>query len=238
LLAAGYDVPKQLFVHGYLQLDDRKISKSLGNVIDPLDLLDVYGSDAVRFWAVRAVSFGQDGNVSIESLHDRYERELGNDLGNLLSRTTAMIAKYRAGRLPMQDAASEDLAREIAGVRDEVAGDLDRFDVTGALERIWSLVRWLNRYVTERKPWEIAKDDARAGELDRVLYDLAEGLRVLAVVLWPYLPETAPRILEALQPPVDPAWENVEYGRLVPAEGVEAAAPLFPRIEAPAAAGA
>jgi methionyl-tRNA synthetase len=238
LLSAGYDVPNQIFVHGYLLLDEKKISKSLGNVVDPLDLIDVYGADPLRYWCARAVSFGQDGSASLDDIAERYERELGNDLGNLLSRTTAMIAKYGAGRLPVQDAASEDLAREIAGVRDEVAADLDRFDITGALERVWSLVRWLNRHVTERKPWEIAKDDARADELDRVLYDLAEGLRVLAVVLWPYLPETAPRILEALQQPVELAWENVEYGRLVPADGVEASAPLFPRLQAPAAAGA
>ena len=98
LLAAGYDVPKQLFVHGYLLLDERKISKSLGNVIDPLDLVDVYGSDAVRFWALRSVSFGQDGTASVDALHERYERELANDLGNLVSRTTAMIARYRGGR--------------------------------------------------------------------------------------------------------------------------------------------
>ena len=99
LLAAGYEPPQQLFVHGYLLLDDRKISKSLGNVVDPLDLLDVYGTDPVRFWCARAVSFGQDGAASIVGIHERYERELGNDLGNLLSRTTAMVSRYRNGTL-------------------------------------------------------------------------------------------------------------------------------------------
>src|SRR5205085_10947534 len=99
LLAAGYDVPKQIFVHGYLLLDDRKISKSVGNVIDPLDLIDVYGADAVRYWCARAVNFGQDGTASIDGLHERYERELGNDLGNLLSRTTKMVEQFLSGRL-------------------------------------------------------------------------------------------------------------------------------------------
>ncbi len=99
LLGAGYEPPRQLFVHGYLLLDDRKISKSLGNVVDPLDLIDVYGADPVRFWCARAVSFGQDGSASIVGIHERYERELGNDLGNLLSRTTAMVARYRDGTL-------------------------------------------------------------------------------------------------------------------------------------------
>src|SRR5256884_4825093 len=119
LLAAGYEVPKQLFVHGWLLLDDTKISKSVGNVIDPLDLVDVYGSDAVRFWAVRAVSFGQDGNVTLESLHERYERELANDLGNLVSRTTAMIARYRDGRIPSPTGESK-VSNAIDAVKSEV----------------------------------------------------------------------------------------------------------------------
>ena len=100
LLAAGYDVPKQLFIHGYLTLDDRKISKSRGNSLDPLDVIDVYGVDPLRFWCARAVPFGQDGNASLAGIAERYESELGNDLGNLLSRTTAMVVKYREGRLP------------------------------------------------------------------------------------------------------------------------------------------
>ena len=115
LLAAGYEVPRQIFVHGFLLLDDRKISKSVGNVIDPLELTDVYGADAVRFWCARAVSFGQDGSASIEGLHERYERELGNDLGNLLSRTTAMIARYRDGALGPASGDSPVGARRAAG---------------------------------------------------------------------------------------------------------------------------
>jgi methionyl-tRNA synthetase len=235
LLAAGYDVPKQLFVHGYLLLDDRKISKSVGNVIDPLDLVDVYGSDAVRFWAVRAVSFGQDGNVTLESLHERYERELANDLGNLVSRTTAMIARYRDGRIPSVGGESQ-ISDAIDAVKRQVPARLDVFDVTGAVDVIWDLVRSLNRHVEQTKPWELAKDDARADELDRVLYDLADGLRVAAVALSAYLPRTAPLILQALRQSGDLAWENVEPGRTVPAEGIEAATPLFPRVDAPTAA--
>src|SRR5262249_8969011 len=152
--------------------------------------------------------------------------------------TTAMIVRYRDGRLPEADAATGELGDQIAAVHDGVAADLDRYDVTGAIERIWLLVRWLNRYVTDRKPWEIAKDDARAADLDQVLYDLSDGLRATAVALAAYLPETAPRILDALGQPSDLAWDEVAYGRLRPAEDVGAAAPLFPRIEAPAAAGA
>jgi methionyl-tRNA synthetase len=236
LLAAGYEVPKQIFVHGYLLLDDRKISKSLGNVVDPLDLVDVYGADAVRYWCARAVSFGQDGSASIDGIQERYERELGNDLGNLLSRTTAMIARYRNGEIPSRDGVNGELAAALDDLRGQAAEDLDRFDVTTAVDRIWNVVRWLNRYVTELEPWVIAKDEARAAELDAVLHDLADGLRAVAVALACYLPETAPRILDALGQPGDLSWEGVAAGRLQPAQGVEPATPLFPRLAPPAAA--
>ena len=236
LLGAGYDVPKQIFVHGYLLLDERKISKSLGNAIDPLDLVDVYGADPVRYWAARAVSFGQDGSASLGDVRDRYERELANDLGNLLSRTTAMIARYRNGRLagPGRSAA---LGAAIEEVRDGLIDDFDAWNVTGALDRIWELVRRLNRYVEETRPWELARDEQRRDELDGVLYDLADGLRAVAVAVSAYLPETAPRILDALGQPRELAWENVAPGRTREADGIVPALPLFPRIEgAPAAA--
>ena len=236
LLAAGYEVPKQLFVHGYLNLDDRKISKSLGNVLDPLDLIDEYGVDPVRFWAARVVPFGQDGNVTLDSFRDRYEGELGNDLGNLLSRTTAMIARYRDGALPEAPDDQSELAAAAKTLHEDVPAALDRFDITGALETIWDYVRGLNRYVEQTKPWELAKDPAREGDLDRALFELADGLRIAAVALSPYLPETASSILAALGQSTDVAWEHVAYGRTAPASGIEAAQPLFPRIDAPAAA--
>ncbi|HEX7256402.1 MAG TPA: methionine--tRNA ligase [Gaiellaceae bacterium] len=234
LLSAGYEVPRRIFVHGYLTLDDRKISKSLGNVIDPLDLVNVYGSDAVRFWATRSVQFGQDGTVSIDTLHERYERELGNDLGNLVSRTTAMIAKYRDGRIPIAPGAEG--APSLDHLGPEVEKRLDDFDLTGAIELIWDSVRALNKFVTDTKPWELAKDGANAEELDRVLYALADGLRVVAVALHAYLPETTPQILRALGQPEDFAWSRVAPGQAAETEDVEPAPPLFPRIEAPAAA--
>ena len=238
LLSAGYSVPKQIFIHGYLLLDELKISKSLGNAIDPLELIDRYGADALRYWCARAVSFGQDGSASLSGIADRYERELGNDLGNLLSRTTAMVARFRDGRLPERPGTTDALAAEIDELAAESRAAIDRFDLTGAIDRAWSLVRTLNRYVTDRKPWELAKDEAKTAELDQVLYDLADGLRVAAVALAAYLPETAPKILDALGQPHDLAWENVAYGRLRAVDGIEAAQPLFPRLEPPADADA
>jgi methionyl-tRNA synthetase len=233
LLAAGYDVPQQLFVHGYLLLDDRKISKSRGNVVDPLELVEVYGADAVRFWCARSVSFGQDGAASVEGVRERYERELGNDLGNLLSRTTAMVARYRGGTVKAAPSPDSEVAAILAPLGADVAERLDAFDLTGALERIWEVVRGLNRHVETSAPWQLAKDEARGEELDRVLYDLVDGLRAVAVALAAYLPETAERILGALGQPVTLDWDEVAYGRAESVSGLEAAPPLFPRVDEP-----
>jgi methionyl-tRNA synthetase len=230
LLSAGYEVPQQLFVHGYLLLDDRKISKSQGNVIDPLELIDVYGADAVRFWCARAISFGQDGSASLEDIRERYERELGNDLGNLLSRTPAMIARYRDGALRKAPGAG---AIDADGLRTALVEHLDRFDITAALEEIWVAVRRLNQHVEATAPWTLAKDESKADELDSVLYDLADGLCAVAVAVSPYLPETAPRILEALGQPADLSLGRVRPLAAESAEGIEPAPPLFPRVEEP-----
>jgi methionyl-tRNA synthetase len=234
LLSAGEEPPKQLFVHGYLNFDNRKMSKSLGNVINPLELIDVYGADAVRYYAARATNFGQDGNVSVDDVRERYDRELANDLGNLVSRTTAMIARYRDGAIEQTDA---DPPWEVDGLREKVVSALDRFEITNALDEIWLLVRALNRYVEESAPWQLAKDEARSAELTAVLYNLADGLTAIAVALAPYLPDSAPRILAALgQPADDLSLERIRSRTAISAEGIEPAPPLFPRVELPAAA--
>jgi methionyl-tRNA synthetase len=234
LISAGYEPPKQLFVHGYLNFDDRKMSKSLGNVIDPLELVDVYGADAVRFYAARATSFGHDGNVSVDDVRERYERELANDLGNLVSRTTAMIARYRGGTLTP----TEKVPPWDADVlRADLVALFDGYDITAALETVWQLVRRLNQYVEESAPWNLAKEETRSAELDDVLYNLADGLTSIAIAIFPYLPESAPRILAALgQPSNDVSLERIRGGAAVAAEGIEASPPLFPRVELPAAA--
>ena len=235
LLSAGEEPPKQLFVHGYLNFDNRKMSKSLGNVIDPLELVDVYGVDAVRFYAARVTTFGQDGNVSVEDVRERYERELANDLGNLVSRTTAMIARYRDGAVVPVDA---EAPWDAAALHVRLVEALDRYDITGGIEEIWLAVRRLNQYVEESAPWQLAKDEARSDELTAVLYNLADGLTSIAIAVAPYLPESAPSILEALgQPSDDFSLERLRTGTAVSAVGVEPAPPLFPRVELPAVAG-
>jgi methionyl-tRNA synthetase len=193
LMAAELPLPKQLYIHGYLLMDEHKMSKSLGNVIDPFQIIEKFGTDALRFYLMREVSFGQDGNVSTEGFENRYTTELANEYGNLASRTLAMIDRYRDGEVkrPADVAAMPDIARN-------VCDRLDRVDVTGALDVIWQEVRSLNAYVAAEEPWKIAKDPDRAADLDAVLYRLAEGLRVVSVLLHPWIPDATDKLLAAL----------------------------------------
>jgi methionyl-tRNA synthetase len=197
LMAAGMELPEHVFVHGFLLMDEKKMSKSLGNVLDPFAIIERFGSDALRYYCFREVSFGRDGSVSAAGFESRYETELANDYGNLASRTLAMVVRYRRGVLPVAEL-DRELAGDFEGLADEVRGLLDRAEITQALEAIWQRVRRLNRYVEERAPWTLAKDEERAGELDGVLASLAEGLRVVTVLLVPYLPVSTSKLLEAL----------------------------------------
>jgi methionyl-tRNA synthetase len=197
LMAAELELPEHVFVHGFLLMDGEKMSKSLGNVLDPFAVIERYGPDALRFYLLRDVPFGQDGSVSTASFELRYESELANELGNLASRTIAMVHRYRDGVAPAVTPDAE-LDGEFAGLAAEVGAMIDGAELTNALEAIWQRVRRLNRYVEERAPWQLAKDDARAGELDGVLGTLVVGLRVLAVLLHPYMPSSTDKLLAAL----------------------------------------
>jgi methionyl-tRNA synthetase len=197
LMAADLELPEHVFVHGFLLMDGEKMSKSLGNVLDPFAVIERYGADALRFYLLRDVPFGQDGSVSTAAFELRYESELANELGNLASRTIAMVHRYRDG-VPAVVALDGELDVDFGGLAQEVGWLIDRAELTGALEVIWQRVRRLNRYVEERAPWQLAKEDARAGELDRVLSTLVAGVRVLAVLLHPYLPESTDKLLAAL----------------------------------------
>jgi len=200
LMAAELELPKRLFVHGFLLMDGEKMSKSLGNVLDPFAVMERFGTDALRFYCFREVSFGQDGSVSTAGFESRYESELANDYGNLASRTLAMIARYRDGRVP-QAPVDPELATAFDGLADEVVALLDRVELSQALDAIWQRVRRLNRYVEERAPWVQAKDDAQADALDETLASLAEGLRAVTVLLHPYMPLATRKLLDALGRP-------------------------------------
>jgi methionyl-tRNA synthetase len=226
LMAADLPLPEHVFVHGYLLMEGEKMSKSLGNVLDPFEVIERFGSDALRFYLLRDVSFGQDGSVSTASFEQRYESELANDLGNLASRTIAMIIRYRDGAVPAGEP-DPALVPDFEGLRDRVEELIDRAELSAALEEIWQRVRRLNRYVEEQAPWQLAKDEARAGDLDRVLRSLADGLRVVTVLLEPYVPIAACRLLAALGAP-EPEIAHAQLGA-VPLERVARLDPLFPK---------
>jgi methionyl-tRNA synthetase len=234
LMAAGLPLPEHVFVHGFLLMRDdtgeeHKMSKSLGNVLDPFKIIDEFGTDALRYYCMREVSFGHDGSVSAAGFAARYESELANDLGNLASRITAMVVRYRDGVVPGVELDPE-LATEIDGAAPEVCALLDDADLSAALEAIWQRVRRCNRYVETQAPWTLAKDPERAAELDRVLASLAEALRVIAVLLHPWLPESSAKLLAALAAPeLDLGGARMQAGRLGTISRLE---PLFPKPQA------
>jgi methionyl-tRNA synthetase len=202
------------------------MSKSLGNVLDPFEIIDRFGTDALRYYVLRDVSFGEDGSVSTTAFEQRYESELANDFGNLASRTLAMVARYRDGQVPAAEPDTE-LAADFEGLEERVAELVDRVELTQALDEIWQRVRRLNRYVQEQTPWELAKDPARAGDLDRVLRTLIEGLRVVTVLLAAWIPGAAEKLLVALNAP-DLSLSGARFGAGTIGR-VERIEPLFPK---------
>jgi methionyl-tRNA synthetase len=227
LMAAEIELPRRLFVHGYLLLDGEKMSKSLGNVLDPFAVIEGFGADALRFYVLREVSFGQDGSVSTAAFELRYETELANELGNLASRTLAMVGRYRDWQLA-PGALDETLTRDFDALPERVTELIDGAELTLALEEIWQRVRRLNRYVEEQSPWRLAAEPERGEDLDRVLRTLTEGLRSLAVLLWAYMPASCERLLDALGRP-DTALAGAALGT-GGAERVKTLAPLFPKV--------
>lgn len=251
LLALDIPLPQQVYGHGWVLVDGAKMSKTVGNVIDPTELVSKYGVDAVRYFLLREVPFGQDGNYSEEALIRRTNVDLANDLGNLLSRTTAMLERFSGGSIPEPVAAADDgeLSALAADVVQQMETALEQFDLPQALAHLWRLIGRANKYIDEKAPWNLAKltregataDAERARqELQTVLYNLAESLRLAAVLLVPFLVQTPEGIWQQLGisgSPRDLRWdEATAWGQLVPGTKVQRGEPLFPRIEEPAAA--
>jgi methionyl-tRNA synthetase len=232
LMAADLPLPKRCAIHGYLLMDEHKMSKSLGNVLDPFKIVDLYGTDALRYYVLREVSFGQDGSVSTEGFERRYTSELANEYGNLASRSLAMIKKYRDGVVPDAEAPAE-LVAAFAEAPAQVMERFDGVELSAALEEIWSLVRRLNAFVQEEQPWQLAKDESQSERLDAALYSLAEGLRTLSLLLVPFMPEAADKLLDALGEK-DRSLETVRFGSRGGGAQVGDLDPLFPRVEAEA----
>ena len=227
LKALGAPIPKILLTHGWWQKDGAKLSKSTGNVVDPLTVIADWGLDAFRYYVVRELAIGPDGNWTDDGFRVRYNAELANGLGNLLNRSVNMLNKYRDGVVP---AVSQELAGDAAGAVRETLECLDRHGLQEALVSIWGLVNRANQYVDQTRPFTLAKDPAQAARLDEVLYNLVEVCRILAVLLCPFIPDTAAKIFAQLNLPEAPdRMDLAAWGGLAPGHRIGAPVPLFPR---------
>jgi methionyl-tRNA synthetase len=241
LMAAGVEVPKGVFAHGWLLVGGEKMSKSKLTGIAPTEITDVFGSDAYRFYFLSAIAFGQDGSFSWEDLSARYQAELANGFGNLASRTTAMIERYFEGIVPPASSYGErDVAiqQTVADAATAADAAIERFRIDEAISSIWTIVDALNLYITENEPWALAKDDAKRERLGTVLYTAAEGLRALAVLLSPVMPIATEKLwialgaAESIGRLIDqPIREAGAWGVLRSGSSVNGLAPLFPRVE-------
>ncbi|MCI9610020.1 MAG: methionine--tRNA ligase subunit beta, partial [Oscillibacter sp.] len=241
LMSLGEPVPKKCFGHGWLLLDGGKMSKSKGNVVDPYILAEQFGVDALRFFLMRTFPFGSDGNFSNELLIQTINTDLANDLGNLVSRTTAMVGKYFGGTLPAlcgtwAEAVSFDTElKDLAGVlRERYAAEMDRFAPHKALEEIFKVIQRANKYIDENTPWTLAKDmEANGPRLAHILYNLLEATRICGILLTPFMPESMAKLFAQIGAPAEAqTWASAaQWGSLPETAAVSKGENLFPRVD-------
>jgi len=227
LLSAGLPLPKHVFAHGFFTIDGQKMSKSLGNVIDPLEVARTYSNDVLRYFLMREIRFGEDGDYANARLEERYGGELANELGNLVHRVCTMTEKYTDGNIPEQT--PHDISLAVKHYRE----GLETFSFHEALDAIWSLVREANVLVEQKKPWVLAKE-GKTQELAQTLYTLLELVRVIGILLLPFMPQTAHTILTKLSAELDPKAtldSLLVWGQLIPGTTITKGDPLFPRRE-------
>jgi methionyl-tRNA synthetase len=242
LMAAGLEVPKQVFGHGWLLVGGEKMSKSKLTGIAPHQITDTFGSDAFRYYFLRAISFGQDGSFSWEDLSARYQAELANGFGNLASRVVAMVSRYRDGLVPAPGEYTDadlGIQQTVAQATKDADAAIERLAIHEAIAAIWTIVDELNGYITVQEPWVLAKDPANAERLSTVLYTAAEGLRALAVLLSPITPQATGKLWTALGAEANlgpltaqPIRDAGAWGVLPPGSTIAPLEALFPRIEA------
>ncbi len=231
LKAMGAALPKQILAHGWWQKDGTRMSKSTGNVVDPVAVVDEWGVDAFRFYVLRELDIGPDGNWTDAGFRSRYSAELANGLGNLVNRSLSMLKRYRNGVVPK---VSDELRAEAEKAIAETRSLLEQNKLQGALLAIWSLVTRANQYVEQTAPFKLAKDPAQAGRLDEVLYNLVEISRILAVLLWPFVPGTTARIYAQVGLSGEPnKFSEAAWGQLGAGHQIGEPAPLFPRKDNP-----
>ena len=230
LKAMGLPLPAQIVSHGWWQKDGAKISKTTGNIVDPRAVISEWGIDAFRYYVVRELDIGSDGNWTDAGFQARYSSELADALGNLVNRTLSMLKRYRNGFVP---ALANDLAGDAERVMTETRKALEGYELQAALKSIWSLVTRANQYVEQTAPFKLKSDPAKAQRLDEVLYNLAEACRVLAVLLWPFLPGTSDKIYQQLGLQGSPnRFQDAHWGGLVGGHAIGSPAVLFPKKDA------
>ncbi len=231
LMAAGFPLPKRIFSHGWWTVEGEKMSKTKGNVVDPEEMVERYGVDPFRYFLLREVPFGLDGDFSEQALVGRFNSDLANDLGNLFSRVIAMLGKYCTGRVPAPNFKSELKVPTETVIR-EVDRHINDMAFHKALQEIWGLINTANRYVDTKAPWGLAKDPSRQEELNNVMYDLIETLRIVSLLITPFMPATGEKTAATLNLPQDRLQkESFAWGKTPEGREIGKAEPLFPRLE-------